>query len=315
MDDCKHDCYYTKYAHNIPPLAVHFVLPVGYEKPCTEQGLDDRAIFYGWNNISEFEVAQIQKMRDECINQDFPIPANFGEREILKFAKGDKFVITKASTNLICHLKWKANLLPRIELTPSILKLLHSGVYYLYGRDKYYRPIMIQDCGIIATLCASEPDICNSDNMMMLHEFYTQYCKQVLFLPGQVETWMQIVQMNNMGMFAIPSSFYVPLLKYMGTNVKYLLGKTFFVNTSWAQRSVYNAVKWMIDQDTIQRYTLWAEAAPKDLVDLVHPSQLEKRFGGTAETPRVFWPPMMGPDYLPNGDDSHLEKIRAEDYE
>lgn len=121
--------------------------------------------------------------------------------------------------------------------------------------------------------------------------------------------------MNNMGMFAIPSSFYVPLLKFMGTNVKYLLGKTFFVNTSWAQRSVYNAVKWMIDQDTINRYTLWAEAAPQDLVDLMHPSQLEKRFGGEAETPKVLWPPMMGPDYLPNGDDSHLNKIPVDEYE
>ena len=112
-------------------------------------------------------------MRDECTKLEFPIPPNFNEREILKFAKGDKFVISKAAANLICHLKWNANLLPRIELTPSVLKLLHSGVYYLYGRDKYYRPIMIQDCGIIATLIASDPDICNADNMMILHEFYT----------------------------------------------------------------------------------------------------------------------------------------------
>ena len=107
------------------------------------------------------------------MSQDYPIPANFDEREILKFAKGDKFVITKAAANLICHLKWKANFLPRIELTPSVLKLLHSGVYYLYGRDKYYRPVLLQDCGLIAEMIVSDPDVCNADNVMILHEFYS----------------------------------------------------------------------------------------------------------------------------------------------
>lgn len=29
------------------------------------------------------------------------------------------------------------------------------------------------------------------------------------------------------------------------------------------------------------------------MVDLYHPSQLEKRFGGQADSPKTFWPPTI----------------------
>lgn len=35
------------------------------------------------------------------------------------------------------------------------------------------------------------------------------------------------------------------------------------------------------------------QGAPQSLTDNFHPSQLEARFGGQAETPKVFWPPVI----------------------
>ena len=37
----------------------------------------------------------------------------------------------------------------------------------------------------------------------------------------------------------------------------------------------------------------------RELSDLYHPCQLEKRFGGTAETPSNYWPPYVGPIFIP----------------
>ena len=49
---------------------------------------------------------------------------------------------------------------------------------------------------------------------------------------------------------------------------------------------------------------------------MFHPSQLEIRYGGSAETPTKFWPPLMGPEFLPNeNDENHLDKIPIENYE
>ena len=47
---------------------------------------------------------------------------------------------------------------------------------------------------------------------------------------------------------------------------------------------------------------------------MYHPSQLEKRFGGEVDTPTNYWPPYIGPEFYPNGDTSHLNLIKKEDY-
>ena len=70
----------------------------------------------------------------------------------------------------------------------------------------------------------------------------------------------------------------------------------------------------MVDPETLEKFAIEANANPKSLIDLFHPSQLEKRFGGQAETPTVFWPPQMKREFLP-GDESHLELIKEDDYE
>ena len=71
----------------------------------------------------------------------------------------------------------------------------------------------------------------------------------------------------------------------------------------------------MIDPETLLKLEITGEAAPQDLIDIFHPSQLESRFGGEAETPTVFWPPLMGTTFLRDGDESHLEKIKPSEYE
>ena len=35
---------------------------------------------------------------------------------------------------------------------------------------------------------------------------------------------------------------------------------------------------------------------------MFHPSQLERRFGGQAETPTNYWPPHMGPVFVEPGE-------------
>ena len=79
---------------------------------------------------------------------------------------------------------------------------------------------------------------------------------------------------------------------------------------SWGQSLVYEAIKVFIHPDTRVKLTITKEMSPEELIDLYHPSQLEKRFGGSAETPKNFWPPHIGSEIQPNNEDlSHLEFI------
>ena len=78
--------YYTKHAHNLPPAGAYFVLTKKWDKVCTEDNPNDRLVFYGWDNITEFEEKQIQLMHDECKGLGYPIPETFDKRDVLKFA-------------------------------------------------------------------------------------------------------------------------------------------------------------------------------------------------------------------------------------
>ena len=69
-----------------------------------------------------------------------------------------------------------------------------------------------------------------------------------------------------------------------------------------------------VDPVTKTKLSLTAEASPPELVALYHPSQLEKRFGGAAETPINFWPPYIGPKFIPNDDSSYLDIMDEDTY-
>ena len=78
---------------------------------------------------------------------------------------------------------------------------------------------------------------------------------------------------------------------------------------------LFKAIKWMIHPETLEKMTITSEMSPRDLVDQFHPSQLERRFGGEAETPKQFWPPYVGQDLMPDGKTDHLDLINRDEYE
>ena len=76
----------------------------------------------------------------------------------------------------------------------------------------------------------------------------------------------------------------------------------------------YKAISWALDPVTKQKISLTAERDPAELKLMYHPSQLEKRFGGEAETPTNFWPPVIGDKFFPNDDTSHLDLMDEQTY-
>lgn len=65
---------------------------------------------------------------------------------------------------------------------------------------------------------------------------------------------------------------------------------------------LYNTLSVFIDPETKVKINLTGESSDPNLLDLFHPCQLERRFGGTAETPKNFWPPYIGTEgFLPEG--------------
>ena len=71
------------------------------------------------------------------------------------------------------------------------------------------------------------------------------------------------------------------------------MAKSFVVNASRFQVICWKVLEILIDKSTTAKISMYREQDPQELRDFFHPSQLEKRFGGEAESPKRFWPPTM----------------------
>jgi len=94
----------------------------------------------------------------------------------------------------------------------------------------------------------------------------------------------------------------------------WILHKSFYVSAGFDSRLFYKAASFFLDPITKQKMCLTAERAPQELRDFFHPSQLEKRFGGDAETPTQFWPPFVGDKFVPGDDNSYMDIMDEETY-
>jgi hypothetical protein len=65
---------------------------------------------------------------------------------------------------------------------------------------------------------------------------------------------------------------------------------------------LYKAIGPFLDPETKLKINFTTSPNHPDLNGLYHPSQLEKRFGGEAESPTNYWPPFVGTHFIPEAD-------------
>ena len=205
MTDVDDPLYCRKYAHNIPPLDSLRCKPLGWDHVNIKGNDNYRKVYFGWNNISQYEkdgIANVKRWLKEQKQCD--VPANFGDRNVLKFVQANFFKIDKAGEKLFKHFAWLQTLPNEPKLTNHTLKLLQSGCFYIFGRDKYYRPCLVMDAAVMHRLGKESPESVTSDNFTALFIFLYQYLKNVMFLNGYVDQWVTIVNLGNLGITSLP---------------------------------------------------------------------------------------------------------------
>ena len=108
----------------MPPLEAYFLLPDDYEKTNSEEDTQARIVFWGWNNINEFERNGIQELIQYLKSKNVQIPPDFYERDLLKFCEAEYFKVKKVGEKIINHFEWLESLPPEPVLVPKTIKLL-----------------------------------------------------------------------------------------------------------------------------------------------------------------------------------------------
>jgi len=84
-----------------------------------------RAMFYGWNNLTDYEREAIRNVKEWIWkNKQVRTPSNVSDRDILKFIQADFFVIDKIGEKLSKHYNWLSTLPNEPTLNAKSFRLL-----------------------------------------------------------------------------------------------------------------------------------------------------------------------------------------------
>ena len=130
---------------------------------------------------------------------------------------------------------------------------------------------MIIDASMLAEMLAADKDSVNEESFAELWFFLYNYLKKVMFLPGQSDMWLNVVNLGNLGMTALPRKPILAFADVCQNNMMYFMSKSYYLNVSWAQNTIWKGVKSFINEETRAKICLTSDNTHNDLKALVHP--------------------------------------------
>ena len=283
------------YRHNNakPPKQAYLYFPteretVEFDKNNPKKIL--RRIFQGGLKYTSFESDNLNNFENFLMKNQLILPEYWKRYDTLRFLQANGYDHDKTLKYIKDHIEWRTNNLPVIP-TDNVKKILKLGFFYIHGRDNRFRPIIVLN-----------PDIfVNNLNNYVLHDwvysliFVLEYLKEHCFLPGQIENWNLICDVGKSSILFIPKEFN-KLLNILQSNYRCRLYKMYILNVSLFIKVLWKTINIMFDPTTQRKIKLLQEDSDieQELFKYINKTQIEKRFGGTADNiESKFFPPIF----------------------
>jgi len=193
------------------------------------------------------------------------------------------------------------------------MKFLDIGVFYIHGRDNRFRPITV--------LNGAKIDPSNYDNdpdlIIDAITYHLEYQLHHFLLPGQVENWIYIMDLEGMGITTLPYSIINRVLKFLQNNYRSRLYVCYIVNSPMTVYIPWKIVKQFLAENTVKKMKFCKSLPVPEMFEHINPEQLEKKFGGRVPNKTGnFWPPTMpSTNYFLETEESEKILITSEEYQ
>mmetsp|Transcript_11187 Transcript_11187/g.25442 ORF Transcript_11187/g.25442 Transcript_11187/m.25442 type:complete len:647 (-) Transcript_11187:59-1999(-) len=237
--------------------------------------------------LTDKEEDQITRLDNAYRDQGKSVPRCMLNSRLraMQQAKGD---VKKAMHILDTNYDVRLQRMPVRE--SEVANDLRRGVLYWHGRDKCCRPVLV-----IRTANMDKEMVNSTQRITRLCTFQLEYMIRYGLYPGRVENWAVIVDMADAGHHGKPSvAFLKAIADALQNGYRYRMVWAKIVNVPWWFSGLWQVCKGFVPGDSIKKVEIMSSGHMKSLQDLFVPSQLEKRFGGTAENvegPDDFYPP------------------------
>jgi len=164
----------------------------------SKKGTKQRLI-YAHPQQLEHEEDQNQQAFIQFINRlRYPLPEEYrsDERLMFRILAGEKYDHVKTLHHMIEHSLWRRETYPvSYSLIGDIIK---SGFLYICGRDYKFRPIVILNVRKIVDV---EYPV---ETINAATAFFCDFLVKKLLVPGRVENWLMVIDLNDIGMTSMP---------------------------------------------------------------------------------------------------------------
>ena len=260
---------------------------------------------------TDYEKQKLIEFYEYCKKQNYRIPkknksGKFSYPNIFRQLQGSDFDIEKGFKEITHEIIFKNEKLQK-EINDDFINIINSGFLYVHGRDKYYRPLVFFNPGVFSSIN------CSVENWNKFGVFFMEFLVNECLLPSKVENWNIIVDLGSLQMTNIPYQLKDIFSAFKGI-YRCRLYKLYLLNMNFVFSMVWNVVK------LIMGPTLEAKACKVETNDgqydllfkLINRSQVEKKYGGTAEDlkPGEYYPPrFISDNYFCEENDEKNEKI------
>ncbi len=204
------------------------------------------------------------------------LPEDWTESETRKCLQASNFDFKKTILKMKSCIEYPV---PIMDFN-NIRDILSSGFIYMHGLDCNYRPIL---CVVVSNF-VKIMDIYPIENFIFTIYTFTNYLCKHIFIPGQVENWVMFADMSDVSFWKPPTKI-LKIFDFLQNKYLCRLSSLYIYGMNYVLNMCWKIVKKLIDERTAQKFNfISGEDDIKNLVlTKIHPSQLEKRFGGEAE--------------------------------
>jgi hypothetical protein len=247
----------------------------------TANGL--RRIFYNVE-YDDNEKKKMQLFKEYCVKQKYDLGPFFNDAVVLRFLHANTFKNDKTLQTIKQHDEWRKEKLP-MQVNANIESFFNAGILYIHGVDHRFRPIIVFN--------AYKIDIkkLDLDTMTDSLTYILEYVIHSLFLPGQIENWVFIMDLNGVGLSSLPLSAIKKLMGFLQVNFRGALYALYVVNTPSSIYLPWKMIKAFLEEQTVKKINFYDKSVPELLFTHSNREQVEVKFGGTARDRDIFWPP------------------------
>ncbi len=204
---------------------------------------------------------------------------------MLRFMQASGYDCEMTYKSLTAHLEWRLRTLP-IDFE-EVETLAQTGLLYLFGRDRQFRPVLHFP---LKRLCEAKV---SAEQLVRLAVFMLEFATRELLVPGKVETLVTVVEMEGVGVMGLPMGPLKAVGEVLRNNYKGRVYKQFALNTPGLVKGLYGMFRNFVDNCTVDRAELLGDDY-SELHNYIDRSQLEKKMGGMCEdVVRDFFPPRL----------------------